>query len=64
MDVTALLLSRLQFASGPHHLDLSGAIELFGASLDLSGSCDGWLSVRITGTPSDPVWETAQPGQP
>jgi hypothetical protein len=57
-------VSRLQFASGPHHLDLSGAIELFGASLDLSGSCDGRLGVRITGTPSDPVWETAQPSQP
>jgi hypothetical protein len=56
-----LHVSRLQFASGPDRLDLSGAIELFGASLDLSGNYDGRLNVRITGTLAEPVLETVQP---
>lgn len=55
-----LHVSRLQFASGLHHLDLTGTVELFGASLNLSGSYDGRLHVRITGTPAQPVWETRE----
>jgi len=55
-----LRVPRLQFASGPHHLDLSGAIQLFGASLDLSGNYDGRLNVRVSGTLAEPVWETGE----
>ncbi|MBV8901506.1 MAG: hypothetical protein JOY92_15495 [Verrucomicrobia bacterium] len=55
-----LHVSRLQFASGLHHLDLSGTIELFGLSLDLSGNYDGRRNVRIRGTPAEPVWETGE----